>query len=154
MARKKVEEIVAELAGPILKDNRCELVDVEFVKEGGGWYLRIYIDKPGGVTIDDCQVVSERVSVLLDETDPIPQSYYLEVSSPGIGRPLKKDSDFERYRGEHVEVKLYEPMRGEKIFEGELEGLENGNIVIRAGKNEVLKFERSKVAHVKRVVKL
>lgn len=153
MARKKVEEIVAELAEPVLRNNRFELVDIEFVKEGAGWYLRIYIDKPGGITIDDCQIVSEQMSTLLDEADPIPQSYYLEVSSPGIERPLKKDSDFEKYKGERVEVKLYEPVQGRKVFEGELEGLENGSIVIKAEKDEILRFERNKVAHIKRTVK-
>ena len=92
------------------------LVDVEFLKEGANWYLRVYIDKPGGIAIDDCQAVSEQLSDKLDEVDPIKQSYILEVSSPGLERPLKKDSDFERFKGEQVEVKLFQPIERKKDF--------------------------------------
>jgi ribosome maturation factor RimP len=127
MAKKKVEEIVEELALPVVEELSFELVDVEFLKEGANWYLRVYIDKQGGITIDDCQAVSERLSDMLDQKDPIRQSYILEVSSPGE-RPLKKDRDYERFRGEFVEVKLYQPLNGKKIFEGELLGLK-GDIV-------------------------
>ena len=99
MAGRKVDDIVEELAKPIADELSFELVDVEYLKEGANWYLRIFIDKPGGVTIDDCQALSERMSVILDREDPIKQSYMLEVSSPGE-RPLKKDRDFESFRGE------------------------------------------------------
>jgi len=152
MSRKKVEELVADMASKVVDEYGFELVDVEFVKEGNNWYLRIYIDKPGGIMIDDCQVVSERISDMLDEADPIKQSYFLEVSSPGLDRPLKKESDFVRYKGQDVEVKLYEPYNGEKFFEGELVGLIDGNIVINTQKGE-LAFEKDKVAIVKRAVK-
>src|SRR5690606_39033189 len=127
MARKKVEDIVEELAVPVVEELSFELVDVEYLKEGANSYLMIYIDKQGGVTIDDWQAMSERMSNILEREDPIKQSYILEVSSPGE-RPLKKDRDFERFRGEFVEVRLYQPLNGKKIYEGELLGL-NGDIV-------------------------
>ncbi|MCX8130095.1 MAG: ribosome maturation factor RimP [Clostridia bacterium] len=153
MARKKVEEIVSELALPITEKHSFELVDVEFVKEGANWYLRIYIDKPGGITIDDCQVISEEISDKMDETDPISQSYFLEVSSPGLERPLKKDSDFEKFKGEQVEVKLFQPLDGKKVFEGELVGLVDGQIVIKQGNAENINFDRDKISIVRRVIK-
>ncbi|HEX9061972.1 MAG TPA: ribosome maturation factor RimP [Clostridia bacterium] len=129
------------------------LVDVEFIKEGANWYLRIYIDKPNGITIDDCQIVSEELGEKLDKVDPIEQSYFLEVSSPGLERPLKKERDFEKYKGETVEVKLFEAIDGKKIFEGELLGLIDNNISIKPLKGEALSFERDKVALVRRVIK-
>ncbi len=153
MAKKNIEDIVSELTLPIIEQNNYELVDVEFVKEGSNWYLRVYIDKPGGITIDDCQIVSEGLSDQLDEKDPIPQSYFLEVSSPGLERPLKKDKDFIKYKGETVEVKTFQPMNGRKIFEGELIGLVDNKIVIRQNENDVIEFERDKVASVKRALK-
>lgn len=152
MVKKKIEDVVAEFAGPIAESHSFELVDVEFVKEGTNWYLRIYIDKPGGITIDDCQIVSEEISDILDKKDPIEQSYFLEVSSPGLDRPLKKDSDFERFKGELVEVKVYKPIDGRKIFEGELVGLIDDKIVIKIDDSNV-EFERDQVAVVRRVIK-
>ncbi len=152
MARKKTEELVAELAQPIADKHSYELVDVEFIKEGANWYLRVYIDKPGGVTIDDCQAVSEELDEKLDKLDPIEQSYFLEISSPGLERPLKKDRDFEKYKGELVEVKLFEAVDGKKVFEGELLGLADNSISIKQGEG-VLNFGREKVAIVKRVIK-
>lgn len=116
MTRKEIEEIVTEIANPVVNKHSFELVDVEFIKEGSSWYLRIYIDKPGGITIDDCQVVSEEISDILDKEDPIPHSYFLEVSSPGLDRPLKKESDFERFKGELVEVKVFKPIEGKKYL--------------------------------------
>ena len=153
MIRKKVEEIVTELAEPIVRRNNFELVDVEFVKEGANRYLRVYIDKPGGITIDDCQAVSEELSDKLDAADPIEQAYFLEVSSPGLDRPLKREKDFERYKGETVEVKLFQPVDGKKTFEGELLGLVDNIISIKETSNQIIKFDRDKVAIVKRVVK-
>ncbi|MDF2523912.1 MAG: hypothetical protein K0R31_1553, partial [Clostridiales bacterium] len=100
MAKRKIEETIAELALPIAEKNSFELVDVEFIKEGTNWYLRIYIDKPNGITLEDCQTVSEEISKKIDEIDPINQSYFLEVSSPGLDRPLKKEKDYEKYKGE------------------------------------------------------
>jgi ribosome maturation factor RimP len=151
--KKRIEDIAAELAAPIVERLGFELVDVEFLKEGANWYLRVFIDKQGGIAIDDCQAVSEELSDKLDETDPIKQSYILEVSSPGLERPLKKDSDFEKYKGEEVEVKLFQPFEGKKSYIGELLGLNGTKIGIRQGKGAEIEFERSDVASVKRVIK-
>lgn len=153
MAKRRIEEIITEIANPIADRYSFELVDVEFLKEGSNWYLRIYIDKPGGITIDDCQVVSEEISEILDEKDPIPQSYFLEVSSPGLERPIKKESDFKKFEGELVEVKLFKPMEGKKIFEGELVGYRDGKVVIKKNDIENMEFEQDKIAMVRRVIK-
>ncbi|WP_419888514.1 ribosome maturation factor RimP [Neobacillus niacini] len=116
----KVTEVVEELTQPILKELELELVEIEFVKEGKNWFLRVYIDKENGVDIEDCGIVSERLSEKLDELDPITQNYFLEVSSPGAERPLKKAKDFEKAIGKNVFIKTYEPIDGEKGFEGKL----------------------------------
>jgi ribosome maturation factor RimP len=116
----KVTEVVEELAEPIINELGLELVEIQFVKEGKNWFLRIYIDKESGVDIEDCGLVSEKLSEKLDEIDPITQNYFLEVSSPGAERPLKKASDFERAIGKNVFIKTYEPIDGEKGFEGTL----------------------------------
>lgn len=152
MAKKKIEESVGEIAGKIVEKNSFELVDVEFVKEGSNWYLRVYIDKPGGITIDDCQIVSEELSGELDKKDPIEQSYFLEVSSPGLDRPLKKQSDFDKFKGELVEVKVFKPIDGKKLFEGELVGLIDDNVVIMIN-GSCVNFEKDKVALVRRAIK-
>ena len=115
---KKVTEIVEELATKILENEDLELVDVEYVKEGKNWFLRVYIDKESGVDIDECGMVSERLSEKLDELDPIEHNYFLEVSSPGAERPLKKEKDFLNAIGKHVNIKTYEPIEGSKEFEG------------------------------------
>jgi ribosome maturation factor RimP len=153
MARKTVEDVVAKLAEKIVERHSFELVDVEYVKEGSTWYLRVFIDKPLGITIDDCQVVSQELDKLLDQEDPIKQSYILEVSSPGIDRPLKNDKDFERYKGKSVEIKLFQPVDGIKIFEGELQGLIDNTIRIKNDESQVLEFAKDKVALVRRIVK-
>ncbi len=150
--KKNVQQDIMELAAPIVEALNYELVDVEFVKEGANWYLRIYIDKPGGISIDDCQAVSEQMSDVLDKKDPIEQSYYLEVSSPGLERPLKTERDFIKYKGELVEVKVFQPIEGKKVFEGELVGLIDDKIVIKDGDNNI-EFEKNKVAIVKRAIK-
>jgi ribosome maturation factor RimP len=116
----KVTEVVEELAQPIIQELGLELVEIEFVKEGKNWFLRVYIDKENGVDIEDCGIVSERLSEKLDELDPITQNYFLEVSSPGAERPLKKAKDFEKAIGKNVFIKTYEPIDGEKGFEGKL----------------------------------
>jgi ribosome maturation factor RimP len=124
----KVTEVVEELASPILNELGLELVEVEYVKEGKSWFLRLYIDKENGVDIEDCGLASEKVSEKLDEVDPIPHNYFLEVSSPGAERPLKKEKDFQKAIGKNVFVKTYEPIDGEKTFEGKLVEYD-GNIV-------------------------
>ena len=108
----KVTDVVAQLAAPVVEQAGCSLWDVEYVKEAGEWFLRVYIDKEGGVSIDDCEAVSRAVDPVLDEKDPIPESYRFEVCSAGLERQLKRPSDFERYLGEPVLVKLYRPRDG------------------------------------------
>lgn len=114
----KVTETVEELVTPILTENGLELVDIEYVKEGKNWFLRVYIDKDNGIDIEECGIVSERLSEKLDALDPIPHNYFLEVSSPGAERPLKKEKDYQRAIGKNVFIKTYEPIDGEKAFEG------------------------------------
>ena len=115
---KKVTELVAELAAPAVAEQGCTLWDVEYVREAGQWYLRLYLDKDGGVDILDCEAVSRRVSDLLDELDPIEASYIFEVSSAGAERPLKRPSDFQQFMGSPVLLKTYKPVNGRKEFAG------------------------------------
>jgi len=132
MPGKSITAEVEKIVRPLMSNNfaNLELFDLQFVKEGPNWYLRIYIDKDGGVTIDDCEAVSRAVERALDENDPIETAYILEISSPGIDRPLKKDSDFGKYRGREVEIRLYKAVDGAKAFKGRLAGLFDGEIVI------------------------
>ncbi|EMI11884.1 ribosome maturation factor RimP [Anoxybacillus gonensis] len=127
---KKVTHIVEELVTPIVTDMGLELVDIEYVKEGKNWFLRVFIDSPTGIDIDQCGVVSERLSEKLDEIDPIPHNYFLEVSSPGAERPLKKAKDFERAVGKNVYVKTYEPIDGQKEFEGRLTAFDGQTVTV------------------------
>ncbi|WP_318504575.1 ribosome maturation factor RimP [Bacillus sp. T3] len=114
----KVAEVVESMVTPILDEIGLELVDIEYVKEGRDYFLRVFIDKEAGIDIEECGIVSEKLSEKLDEVDPIPHNYFLEVSSPGAERPLKKDKDFEKAIGKNVFIKTYEPIDGEKTFEG------------------------------------
>jgi ribosome maturation factor RimP len=116
----KVIEVVEQIVEPIVNDLNLELVDIEYVKEGKSWFLRVYIDKDQGIDIEECGIVSEKLSEKLDELDPIPYNYFLEVSSPGAERPLKKQKDYEKAIGKNVHIKTYEPIDGEKTFEGVL----------------------------------
>jgi len=140
----KITELVTKLARPVVEEAGCELWDVEYVREAGTWYLRVYIDKPEGVDILDCETVSRTLSDLLDEADPIEGSYTLEVSSAGAERPLKRPGDYERFMGSPVAVKLYQAKDGRKEFAGVLAGYDNGDVTITVGdrrmtflKNEV-----------------
>ncbi|KOP79016.1 ribosome maturation protein RimP [Lysinibacillus sp. FJAT-14745] len=127
----KVPSLIEELAKPIVEELNLELVDVEFVKEGRNWFLRVYVDTPeGGIDIEQCAQVSERLSLLLDENDPITQNYYLEVSSPGAERPLKKDTDFEQAVGKFIFVKTYEPIKDMKEFQGYLTSYDEHTLVM------------------------
>ncbi|MEK5231168.1 ribosome maturation factor RimP [Lysinibacillus sp. FSL K6-0232] len=127
----KVPALIEELAKPIVDELNLELVDIEFVKEGRNWFLRVYVDTPeGGIDIDQCAQVSERLSLLLDEKDPITQNYYLEVSSPGAERPLKKDADFEKAIGKFIYVKTYEPVKDMKEFQGYLTSYDKHTLVM------------------------
>ena len=144
----KITEQVWQFAEPLVRENGCSLWDVEYVREGGEWFLRLYIDKDGGVDIDDCERVSRAVDPVLDEKDPIPESYRFEVCSAGLERVLKRPSDFERYLGEPILVKLYRPKDGSKEFAGVLQGYQDGDVTVTVGKN-TLTFERSEVALVR-----
>lgn len=144
----KITEAVSKLACPIVESLGCELWDVEFVREAGTYYLRVFIDKEGGVSINDCEAVSRALDPLLDEADPISESYVFEVGSPGAERELKRPSDFQRYMGSEVEVRTYAPVNGQKSFVGTLTGYDDGNVSVESG-NEVLTVSRSDVALVK-----
>lgn len=154
MAKKagNTEQRVLPYLEPIVEANALELVDLEFVKEGVNWYLRVYIDKEGGVNIDDCELVSRALEAKLDEHDPIEQAYILEVSSPGIDRPLKKDADFVKYQGEIIDVKLYKAQNGSKQYQGKLLGLENGVLSIEEEDGTVVTFEQKDLASVRLAV--
>ncbi|MBQ5928168.1 MAG: ribosome maturation factor RimP [Oscillibacter sp.] len=147
---KKITELTAELAAPAIEKQGCELWDVEYVKEGGTWYLRVLLDKEGGVDILDCEAISRELSDALDEVDPIEGSYTLEVGSAGAERSLKRPGDFERFMGSPVLVKLYRPQNGSKEFAGHLAGYnaETGNVTVTVGKEE-LTFVKKDVALVR-----
>ena len=151
MSGQRVEKIAERLVEPIIDSLQCELVDIEYKKEGSQWYLRIYIDKTGGVTIDDCQAVSEQVSKLLDEKDPIPHSYILEVSSQGLDRVLKKDSDFKRFKGSLIDVSLYKSIEGRKKYRGVLIDFTDEFLTVEV-KEKTIDFKRSDIAMVRLAV--
>ena len=143
----KITDAVEILARPVCEANGCELWDVEYVKEAGQWVLRIYIDKSGGVSINDCETVSRQLDPILDEEDPIPMSYTFEVSSAGAERALKRPSDFGRFIGDNVEIKLYKGINGSKAHSGTLKSYENGNVTIEEGGN-LITFEKDLIAGV------
>ncbi len=150
MARKEeYEQRTEALLLPMMEEHHFELVDVEFVKEAGTWYLRAYIDKPGGITIDDCELVSRYLSDWLDEEDFIEESYILEVSSPGLGRPLKKEKDFVRSRGEPVEVRLFRALDGQKEFEGILEDWDRDTVTLKMENEATLVIGRTNIALIR-----
>ncbi len=147
----KVENIVYKLTEPIAEENQCEVVDVVFKKEGSDWFLRVFIDNNEGITIDDCEVVSRALSEELDRVDPITQGYYLEVSSPGINRPLKRQKDFEKFTGEEIEIKLYKAINGKKKICGILEDYKDDIIYLKDEEGELLKINKKDTALVKLV---
>ena len=144
----KVTELVAQFAAPIVESFGCELWDVEYVREGSERFLRVYIDKEGGIDIDDCEKIHRALDPVLDEKDPIAESYYFEVCSAGLERALKRPSDFERFMGSAVMVKLYRPRNGLKEIPGILRGYEDGCVTVEAGK-EMITFTKSEVALVR-----
>ena len=144
----KITEQVWAFAEPVVQAHGCSLWDVEYVKEGGDWFLRLYIDKEGGVDINDCEAISRAVDPILDEKDPIPDSYSFEVCSAGLERELKRPSDFAQFLGSAVTVKLYKPVNGLKEQAGKLAAYEDGAVTIRQGEKEV-RFEKSEVALVR-----
>ena len=144
----KVTELVAAFARPIVEAQGCELWDVEYVREGSDYFLRLYLDKEGGVNIDDCEAVSRAVDPILDEKDPIPGSYHFEVCSAGLERVLKRPSDFQRFLGSPITVKLYRPRNGLKEIPCVLKAYDQGKLTVEAGK-ETITFEKSEVAQVR-----
>ena len=147
--REQYEQQTEALLLPIVEKNGFELVDVEYVKEAGNWYLRAYIDKPGGITVDDCEVVSRAFSDVLDEKDYIEDTYIFEVSSPGLGRPLKKEKDFKRSLGEEVEIRTYRPIDRQKEFVGMLKEYDTDTVTIEYEDGDTQVFQRSDIALIR-----
>ncbi len=147
--REEYESKTEALLIPILEEKGYEMVDVEYVKEGNNWYLRAYVDKPGGITINDLESVSRQLSDLLDEKDFISDAYILEVSSPGLGRPLKKERDFDRSIGEEVEVHLYRSLNGNKQYVGLLKSYDKDTITIETEEGSEINLDRVNVSLVK-----
>lgn len=153
-----VVETVTELVEPILLSHHFELVDVEFVKEGKSWYLRVFIDKPTGITIDECVLVSDELGEKLDscDPDPIPQAYYLEVSSPGAERPLKKEKDYVRAVDKYVNVSLYQQLNGQKVYEGYLRKVTAEELTLEymdKTRKKVVTIPRKQVAKARLAIK-
>ena len=149
MSKKEIYEQKAEaLVAPIVKKYGFELVDVEYVKEGGNFYLRAYVDKPGGITVEDCETVSREFSDKLDEADFIDEAYIMEVSSPGLGRPLKKEKDFKRSMGEEVEIRTYRPINREKEFYGILTAYDENSVTIDCEGEEKI-FQKADIALIR-----
>lgn len=142
---------VTELVQPMIQDLEYELVDIEYIKEGKNWFLRVYIDQPQGVSLEDCALVSEKVSERLDQItpDPFPHAYFLEVSSPGAERPIKTEKDFQNAVGKFIHVSLYEPIDGEKVYEGTLKELTEDNLTLTVRiktRTKEIELNRSKIA--------
>ncbi len=150
--RETYESRAGALITPIIEKYHFELVDVEYVKEGDTWYLRAYIDKPGGITVDDCETVSREFSDRLDEEDFIEDSYVMEVSSPGLGRPLKKDRDYARCLGKEVELKTYKPVEKEKEFTGTLKAYDEDKVTIILEDNREMTLNRKDLALIREAV--
>ena len=144
----KITDQVTAFAKPIVEEKGCTLWDVEYVREGSERFLRVYIDKEGGVNIDDCEAIARAMDPILDEKDPIAESYHFEVCSAGLERALKRPGDFERFMGSPVMIKLYRPRNGLKEIPGILRGYEDGRVTVEAGK-ETITFEKSEVALVR-----
>ena len=147
--REEYEQKTEKLLMPIMEANGFELVDVEYVKEAGNWYLRAYIDKPGGITVDDCEVVNRELGDLLDRDDFIDESYILEVSSPGLGRPLKKERDFIRSKGEEVEIRTYRMVDRQKEFRGVLKAWDKDTVTIETEDGQDQRFDRDNIALIR-----
>ena len=150
MSKKEMYEAKTEaLLQPIIDKYNFELVDVEYVKEGGSWYLRAYIDKEGGITVDDCELVSREANDLLDEQDYIEDSYIFEVSSPGLGRPLKKEKDYIRSMGKELEIRTYRAINRQKEFYGILKAYDADSVTIEDENGETLTFPKSDIALIR-----
>lgn len=153
MSRKEDYEQKTEgLLLPILEKYKFELIDLEYVKEGSTWYLRAYIDKEGGITVNDCEDVAREMNPILDELDYIDGSYTFEVSSPGLGRPLKKEKDFIRNLGKDVEIRTYRPIQHEKEFCGRLKAYDDKTVTIVTAQDAELTFEKSDIALIRQAL--
>jgi ribosome maturation factor RimP len=146
---EEYEARTAKMIEPILVENHYELYDIEYVKEGGNWFLRAYIDKENGISVDDCELVSRALSDLLDKNDFIPDAYILEVSSPGLGRQLKKDKHFEKSIGEEIEVKLYKQINKSKELVGILDAFDHETISLELEDNSIMIIQRADIAMVR-----
>ena len=150
MSKREIyEQKTEEILLPIVDELGFELVDVEYVKEGGTWYLRAYVDKPGGISINDCEAVSRRLSDVLDEKDFIDDSYIMEISSPGLGRPLKKEKDFKRSLGEEVEVRTYRMIDKKKEFTGILKDYDADTVTIQLEDETLKSFDKGDIALIR-----
>lgn len=147
--RENYEQRTEKFLLPLMEEHGFELVDVEFVKEAGVWYLRAYIDKEGGIVVDDCEVISRKVSDWLDKEDFIDESYILEVSSPGLGRPLKKEKDFARSIGKDVEVRLYKALNKSKEYTGALEAYDKESVTLKMEDGSQMTFQRADIALIR-----
>lgn len=153
MKKSELESMVTEIVSPIIAKYNYELVDVEYAKEGPNMFLRVFIDKLGGVTIDDCQKVSEQLSNLLDEKDPIQDNYFLEVSSPGLDRPLKNNEDLDRSINKDIEISLYRQLNGKKKYIGKLIDFDDENILIKDEKNDEIEINREIISKINLAIK-
>lgn len=152
MSKKDFMTSVTSISEEVVSGLDYELVDVEYVKESGDFYLRVYIHKPGGINLDDCQIVSEKLSNRLDEEDIIQKAYYLEVSSPGLDRPLKTDKDLERNLENEVEVSLYKAMDGIKKYEGILKSYDGDSVELKTA-DKMVKIPRESVSLIRLTIK-
>lgn len=153
MNKKNVLKSVRNICESLAQDLNYELVDLEYIKESGSYYLRIYVDKPGGINLDDCQTMSMAVSEKLDENDPFKEAYYLEVSSPGLDRPLKTDKDLKRNLGKDIEVKLYKTFNDRKSYEGKLENYNDSEIIILDESNNNINIPKELISIIKLAIK-
>ena len=149
----KLTDKIAQIARPVVEDEGCSLWDVEYVREAGTWYLRIFIDREDGVSIEDCERISRRLDPILDEEDPIPDSYVFEVGSAGADRELKRPGDFKQFMDSAVEVRLYRPVDGSKRFTGTLVDYQDGEVSITQGER-TLRFEKDQIAQVRLYVEI
>ncbi|NLC04692.1 MAG: ribosome maturation factor RimP [Tissierellia bacterium] len=153
MNKKAILKSVKDICQDLATNLNYELVDVEYVKESGSYYLRVYVDKPGGITLDDCQIMSMALSEKLDENDPFKEAYYLEVSSPGLDRPLKTDKDLKRNLGKDIEIKLYKALNDRKNYEGKLVEYNNEEIIISSGDENITKIPKEIISLIKLAIK-
>ncbi len=151
-SRREMLKVVSQVSQTIADELDMELVDLEYIKEFGNYFLRVYIEKIGGVSTDDCERMSKRLSIVLDEIDPIEESYYLEVSSPGLDRPLKTDKDFKRNIGKDVEIKLYKSLNDKKNYKGKLVDYDDTKITVENKQGDTISLARELVSIVKLVI--